>query len=354
MARWSAPRSGEPDDPRFPEFSDVEAFRVVYSIDAWRAMYSVVVPIYRNAEFVPLLVSEFGRIAALVAERFRMPMEVVFVVDGSPDNSYDLLKQALPDARFRSQLVLHARNFGSFAAMRTGLRAAKGETFGIIAGDLQEPPELLIGFLESLADDSCDIVIGVREGRDDPALSRFYANLFWRLYRRLVIKDIPEGGVDLFACNLAVRNELLRLDEAHSSLVGLLFWLGFRRREVKYKRRARAMGKSAWTFGKKVTYLLDSVFAFTDLPIRILTFLGAVGLTMAVGLGAIVTLLRLMGAINVPGYAATVLVITFFGALNMLGIGLIGSYVWRTYENTKRRPLAIAQRSESFDGNVTA
>src|SRR4051794_19489154 len=218
-------------------------------------MYSVVVPIYRNAEFVPLLIAEFGRIAALVAERFRMPMEVVFVVDGSPDNSYELLQQALPDARFRSQLVLHARNFGSFAAMRTGLRAAKGEAFGIIAADLQEPPELLIAFLENLVEGSCDVVIGVREGRDDPASSRISANLFWWLYRRLVIRDIPEGGVDLFACNLAVRNELLRLDEAHSSLVGLLFWLGFRRREVRYRRRARSMGKSAWTFGKKLTYL---------------------------------------------------------------------------------------------------
>jgi glycosyltransferase involved in cell wall biosynthesis len=346
--------SGEPHDRRFPEFTVLEACRIIQHLDAWQAMYSVIVPIYRNAEFVPLLISEFGRIAARVAERFRMPMEVVFVVDGCPDNSYELLKEALPDAPFRSQLVLHTRNFGSFAAMRTGLRAAKGETFGIIAGDLQEPPELLIAFLENLVDDGCDIVIGVRESRDDPAASRFYANLFWWLYRRLIIKDIPEGGIDLFACNLAVRNELLRLDEAHSSLVGLLFWLGFRRREVSYSRRARAMGKSAWTFGKKVTYLLDSVFAFTDLPIRILTFLGAVGVSMAVGLGIMVTLLRLIGDIAIPGYAATVLVITFFGALNMLGIGLIGSYVWRTYENTKRRPLALVQRSESFDGGVAA
>jgi glycosyltransferase involved in cell wall biosynthesis len=316
-------------------------------------MYSVVVPLYRNAEFVPLLVSEFGRIASLVTERFGMPMEVVFVVDGTTDNCYELLKEALPHARFRSQLVLHARNFGSFAAIRTGLHAARGDLFAAIAADLQEPPELLIAFLEKLADDSSDIVVGVREGRDDPPFSRFSANLFWRFYRRLIVKDIPEGGVDLFACNMAVRNELLRLEEAHSSLVGLLFWIGFRRSEVRYKRRARAMGKSAWTFSKKVNYLLDSVFAFTDLPIRILTFLGVVGVTIAVGLGTIVSLLRLTGAIAVPGYAATVLLITFFGALNMLGIGLIGSYVWRTYENTKRRPLAIVQHSESFVGEAS-
>jgi hypothetical protein len=182
--------------------------------------------------------------------------------------------------------------------------------------------------------------------------SRFSANLFWTFYRRLIVKEVPEGGVDLFACNTAVREELLKIEEAHSSLVGLLFWIGFRRSEVRYKRRARAMGKSAWTFRKKLSYLSDSVFAFTDLPIRILTFLGVVGVAIAVGFGLLVSLLRLVGAIAVPGYAATVLVIAFFGALNMLGIGLIGSYVWRTYENTKRRPHAIVQQSESFVGET--
>jgi glycosyltransferase involved in cell wall biosynthesis len=316
-------------------------------------MYSVVVPVYRNAEFVPLLVSEFGRIAALVAERFGWSMEVVFVVDGSSDDSHERLREALPHAKFRSQLVLHARNFGSFAAIRTGLHAAKGELFAAIAADLQEPPELLLSFLENLASDDCDIVIATRVGRDDPPFSRFFANLFWRLYRRLLVTDIPEAGVDLFACNAAVRKELLRLEEAHSSLVGLLFWLGFRRREVKYKRRPRTMGSSAWTFSKKIRYMLDSVFAFTDLPIRVLTLLGAVGVTIAFALGTVVALLRLAGNISVPGYAATVLLITFFGALNMLGLGLIGSYVWRTYENTKRRPFAVVQHSESFGGQTS-
>jgi glycosyltransferase involved in cell wall biosynthesis len=315
-------------------------------------MYSIVVPIYNNADFIPLLISELERIAAIIAGRFEMPMEAVFVVDGSPDSSSEALSKILPHAKFPSQLVLHSRNFGSFAAIRTGLHAAKGELFAVIAADLQEPPELLISFLENLRESDCEIVVGIREGRDDPHFSRFSANLFWRLYRSLVIKGIPQGGVDIFGCNLQVRNELLRLNEANSSLVGLLFWLGYRRREVRYRRRARAHGKSAWTFRKKLKYLLDSVFAFTDLPIRILTFLGIAGVTVATTMGIVITLLKLLGDIRVPGYAATILSITFFGALNTLGIGLIGSYVWRTYENTKRRPLAIVQHCESFDGHA--
>jgi glycosyltransferase involved in cell wall biosynthesis len=313
-------------------------------------MYSVIVPLYRNSEFVPLLIAEFGRVAGVVQDRFRMEMEFVFVVDGSPDDTHELLRHALPTAPFKSQLLLHARNFGSFAAIRTGLGTARGNLFAVIAGDLQDPPELLVAFLEKLADDGCDIVVGTREARDDPPLSRFLANLFWGLYRKLVIREIPKGGVDLFACNQPVRTELLRFREARSSLIGQLYWVGFRRSEVGYKRRARSRGKSAWTLGKKINYLLDSVFAFSDLPIRVLTLLGAAGIILTAGFGSLVLLLRMIGDIDVPGYTATVLVIIFFGALNSFGIGVVGSYVWRAYENTKDRPGAILQRAETFAG----
>ena len=315
------------------------------------AMYSVIIPVYRTAEFVPLLISEFNRIDEIVQARFGLPVEFVFVVDGSPDASHALLEDALPQAAFCSQLVLHARNFGSFAAIRTGLLAAKGEYFGVITADLQEPPDLLLSFLEVLIADTHDIVIGVREGRNDPFMSRFSANLFWRLYRWLVVKDIPSGGVDVFGCNKVVREELVRLEEANSSVVGLIFWLGFRRTEIGYIRRRRIYGRSAWTFGKKLTYLLDSVFAFTNLPIRILTALGLVGTTFAFLFGLLILTMRLFGNVAVPGYAATIVVITFFGALNILGLGLVGAYAWRAYENTKRRPLSIIQSVRTFPGS---
>ena len=229
-------------------------------------MYSVIIPVYRNEEFISDLMVEFARIAQTCEDRFGMSVEFVFVVDGSPDRSYELLREALPRAPFKSQLILHARNFGSFAAIRTGLRAARGQYFGVIAADLQEPPELLLAFLENLMTGQHDIVAGVRSEREDPIASRWMSELFWSFYRRWIVNEIPEGGVDVFSCNKHVRDELLKLEEANSSLVGLLFWLGFRRHLVPYVRRKRAYGKSAWTFRKKVTYFLDSVFAFTDLP----------------------------------------------------------------------------------------
>ncbi|ARP84094.1 glycosyltransferase [Bordetella genomosp. 8] len=314
-------------------------------------MYSVIIPVYRNAEFIPDLISEFSRISAIVAERFGLVTEFIFVVDHSPDNSYDLLRDALPDAPFPSQLVLHARNFGSFAAIRTGLQAARGDYVGVIAADLQEPPELLVEFLAALVSQQHDIVIGVREAREDPPMSRFASNMFWDFYRRWIVKEIPEGGVDVFGANRRVRDELLKLEESHSSLVGLLFWIGFRRHQITYGRRKRMYGKSAWTLSKKINYLMDSIFAFTDLPIRLMTILGFAGTAVALVMGIVVTLLKLVGDLPVPGYAATIVLIGFFGALNTLGLGLVGAYAWRAYENTKRRPLAVIQGCRSYEGS---
>ena len=181
-----------------------------------------------------MLIAEFETVERLIAERFGIPTEFIFVVDGSPDNCHALLRQALPQARFKSQLLLHSRNFGSFAAIRTGMAAARGSHFAMISADLQEPPELLLRFLEPLLADRCDIAIGVRENRQDPLSTRVAGGLFWRLFRRLVIPEIPVGGVDMFAGTRRVRDELLRLDESHSSLVALVYWVGFRRAEIGY------------------------------------------------------------------------------------------------------------------------
>ena len=143
------------------------------------------------------------------------------------------------------------------------------------------------------------------------------------------------GGVDMFGCNKAFRDSLLTLNEGHSSLVAQIFWLGFRREIVTYSRRKREHGKSAWTFRKKLNYLMDSVFSFTDLPVRLLVRLGMTGSLVAMLLGVVVLIAKISGMISVPGYAMTILIISFLGSLNLLGIGIVGSYAWRAYENTR-------------------
>jgi glycosyltransferase involved in cell wall biosynthesis len=310
--------------------------------------YSLVIPVYRNAGSIPDLLAALSEMGAALDGG----LEVVFAVDGSPDESHALLRDALPGCPFASQLLLLSRNFGSFAAIREGLRVARGRFFAVMAADLQEPPELVLEFFRALEHEPVDVVFGRREGRADPLPSRVAANTFWWLYRKLVQPDALPGGVDVFACNAAFRDQLVALAESNSSLVGLLFWMGFRRKSIGYRRLPRKHGKSAWTFRRKFKYLMDSVFAFTDLPIRLLTFLGGFGVVASVVIGTIVLAARLLGAIPVPGYAATVLIVIFFAALNSLGLGIIGSYVWRAFENTKARPLAIVMDQRAFAGSA--
>jgi glycosyltransferase involved in cell wall biosynthesis len=309
-------------------------------------MYSLIVAVYKNAESLHELLAEIERIASSLDG----PMEAVFVVDGSPDACYAILKDALPQRPLRSQLICHSRNFGSFAAIRTGLAHARGPYFAVMAADLQEPPELIVKFFRALAGNTCDIAVGVRASRADRFTSQLLSNLYWRFYRKLVIPDIPRGGVDVFGCNQKARDALGRLGESSSSLIGLLFWVGFRRELIPYRRLPRRHGKSAWGFARKFRYMSDSVFSFTDLPITLLTLTGALGIGASMSMAAVVLIGWYIGLIDVPGYAPTVLLISFFGALNMFGLGIIGTYVWRAFENTKGRPQSIVASQEEFGG----
>lgn len=307
-------------------------------------MLTLVIPVYKNQESLPDLLAAIEQLSARLDGR----METVFVVDGSPDRCYEILRDELPKRPVRTKLVLLSRNFGSFAAIRTGLMHAEGQRFAVMAADLQEPPELVLQMDQVLRSGDVDVVVGVREARHDPLLSRLPAQLFWGLYRRYVVPEMPPGGVDVFGCNLAFRDTLLKLQESHSSLVAQIFWLGFRRKTLSYVRQPRAHGSSGWTLRKKVNYLMDSVFAFTDLPIRLLMRTGAFGAAVAALFGIAVAIARMTGAISVPGYAMTAILIVFFSALNLLSLGIVGSYAWRAYENTKARPLSVALRVESF------
>jgi glycosyltransferase involved in cell wall biosynthesis len=309
-------------------------------------MLSLVIPVYKNEENLPRL---FGELEAF-ADGFPHELEIVFVVDGSPDASLRVLQDRLPSWRLRSQLVDLSRNFGSFAAIAAGLAVSRGEYMAVIAADLQEPLELVTAFHQKMRAGEADVVFGHRTGRTDPRASNVLSDLFWRLYRRFVLPDIPAGGIDVFGCTRQVRDHLATMKEVNTNLIALLFWLGFRRGFVPYERRARLEGRSGWTLGRKLRYALDSIFAFTDLPIRALLILGATGTTLALVAGVTVFVGWLTGHVPVLGYTPLMLVITFFGGLTALGLGITGQYLWLTLQNTRGRPSFVIRAASSFDG----
>jgi polyisoprenyl-phosphate glycosyltransferase len=309
---------------------------------------SLVIPVYRNEANLPRLLSELERLRQQVRGEF----EVVFVVDGSPDRCFEILRERLPAAGFRSQLLALSRNFGSFAAIAAGMARARGSRIAVMAADLQEPIELALEFYSAL-ETRADIVFGVRGKRSDPWLSELSSSAFWWVYRTFVVHDMPPGGVDVFGCTGEVRDRLLELQEVDTNLIALLFWIGYRREYVVYERQKRLEGESAWTLGKKLRYSINSVFSFTDLPIRILLYAGGFALALALLTSALVIWAKLRGDIAVPGYTPTVLAIMFFGALTSMGFGIVGQYLWLGLKYARRRPPFIVRSAEEHNPTST-
>jgi hypothetical protein len=165
------------------------------------------------------------------------------------------------------------------------------------------------------------------------------------VFRRFVVKDMPPGGVDVFGCTREVCDRLLQLPEINSNLIALLFWLGYRREYVVYQRAARLEGKSAWTNSKKLRYGLNSIFNFTDLPIRLLLYLGSIAFAAAC-LGSGIAMGARLRGIPVPGYTPIVLASLFSGALTSLGFGIVGQYLWLALQISHRRPEYIIRCTE--------
>jgi glycosyltransferase involved in cell wall biosynthesis len=296
-------------------------------------MLSLVIPVYNNEANLPRLFEAIHTLAGDLGS----PLEVVFVVDGATDQSAAHIAAEVAGWTRPVQLLQLSRNFGSFAAIAAGLQHARGTHMAVMAADLQEPPRLVLDFHRRLTSGTVDIVMGQRVQRSD-GLSGAVSRVFWALYRRYVIPGLPPGGVDIFGCTAAVRDQLVALPEQTTNLVALLFWVGYRREFVPYERQARQEGRSGWTLGRKIRYALDSIFNFTDLPVRALLWLGLLGTSLAVVAAVTVVIGYLLGRIPVLGYTPLMLVVTFFGGLTALGLGIVGQYLWLTLQNARRRP----------------
>lgn len=307
--------------------------------------YSVIVPVYGNRDSIPELIE---RLAELSRARSNL-VEAVFVVDGSPDDSLDTLRAALAKAPLAAQVASLSRNFGSFSAIRAGLAIARGEYIAVMAADLQEPPEIVGSFFDSLEGGECDIALGQRIGRADPAVSSMASRAYWWAYRRFVNREIPPGGVDIFGCTAEVAARISTFTETHTSLIGLLYWMGYRRKYFPYARQERRHGKSGWTFGRKLRYLLDSIYAFTDLPIVIVQAVGLIGVIGSTLFGVVVFIAWLLGTVREPGYTPLMIVLLASTSAILFALGVVGSYVARAYENSKQRPVSLVASHEFFE-----
>jgi glycosyltransferase involved in cell wall biosynthesis len=306
--------------------------------------FSVVIPVYKNYESLGPLLNSLD----IALGKLPINNEVIFVIDGSPDSSFEWLRQNLPLKNANSILVDLSRNFGSIAAVRTGMSKASGSIVTVMAADLQESPDLLLEFYNSLADETTDIAIGKRLSRNDPRLSKWLSKVYWSFYRKTINPEIPVGGVDIFACTKKAKDQIVAMNESSSSLIGLVYWVGFSRTYVDYERAKRPYGKSAWTFGKKFRYFTDSIFAFSHAPIVLLQSIGFFGIAASILVGSITLFGALTDRISSPGYPSLLVALLFSTSSILLGLGIVGDYAWRAFENTKMRPLSIVKNEYKF------
>ncbi|MDH3217159.1 MAG: glycosyltransferase family 2 protein [Candidatus Krumholzibacteria bacterium] len=299
---------------------------------------SVIIPVYYNAESLEEL---YERVTNLTQSHPSLDLEILFVDDGSGDNSFDVI-QGLCSRDDRVVALKLSRNFGSFNACLAGLTRATGECAVIISADLQDPPEIVGEMYERWLRTS-KVVMAVRERREEPFLKVLLARIYYRVFRALVDKAMPRGGFDFVLIDRAVVDNICAMQEKNTTLMGLILWSGFKREEIPYTRMKRKYGKSRWSLAKKVNYFADSMLAFTQLPIRLVSLLGV--LTCFISFVGIIYIFiaAFLGRMTVAGWASLMVVILFMFSIMMIGIGVLGEYVWRSLEESRKRPSFIIE-----------
>ena len=311
------------------------------------ALLSIVVPVYFNAMNLP---DTIPQLLALESRADGLSLELVFVDDGSGDDSLAVLRSFQAQDPDRVRIVKLTRNFGSMAAILAGLTIARGDCVGMIAADLQDPPELFVEMLAHWRAGS-KAVFAVRTDREDSASQRLFAGAYYSLIRRFALKDYPPGGFDFFLVDRQVVQDMVRISEKNTNLMSLIFWLGYRPVMLPYVRRARTKGRSRWTLSKKIKLFIDSFVAFSYVPIRFLSATGLLVATTAFAYGAYVFYAWLVNDIPVRGFAPVVLVLAFTAGIQMTMLGVLGEYLWRTLDETRRRPSYVID--EIFDASRT-
>ena len=312
------------------------------------SLVSVVVPVYHNAGSLEDL---FARLAAMAGGLPGDRFEFLFVDDGSRDPSLEVLR-ALAGRDPRVRVIKLSRNFGSQSAILAGLTQARGDCMVALAADLQDPPELIPQLVARWREGK-KVVLAARRSRADPLASRLLADTFYRLFRRFALPNMPRHGFDFFLLDRSVRDLLAGIQENNAYLMGLILWLGFDPAVIEYDRGARPprYGPSMWGLGRRVKHFIDSFIAFSYFPLRAASVLGVVVAVLGVIYALLVVALRVIHGFPVEGWASLMVAVLLLSGVQMLMIGVLGEYLWRNLEETRRRPRFIVD--EVIEGGPT-
>lgn len=301
-------------------------------------MITIVLPTFNEENNITVL---HKRLDAVASNLQTYHFQFLFIDDCSTDRTPQILQQ-LHEKDNRVRIIRFARNCGSHAAITAGLTFCRGDSAIVMAADLQDPPELIGELLEAW-EQKAQIVWGVRTKRvKETVLTKIFSRLYYFIMNRLTDVQMPPLGTDVFLADQKVIKAFREVTEKHTSVFMTLAWLGFKQASVEYIKEARYSGKSKWTLRKKIKLTIDSILAFSDIPIRYMSVLGV--FTAFLGfLYAISVFWKHLNGFSVEGGPSLIAVVLLVGGVQMIMLGILGEYLWRTFDESRRRPRYILE-----------
>lgn len=307
---------------------------------------SIIIPVYFNEKNLENLYKQLR----LILDNINYEYELIFVDDGSEDKSYELLKR-MRKADKNINLIKLCRNFGSHVAILSGLSNCSGDYATVISADLQDPPIIIKNMLEKISNSSdSKVVLAVRADRMESKIQKFLSNTYYKLMKKFALKNMPLGGFDCFLIDRDVVNQIKKIKEKNTSIMGLILWLGYKTEIVEYIRQEREEGVSRWTLSKKIKLFIDSFLSFSYFPIRFMSLLGIVLFFVGI-IGVFFLVYNKFHNGIVEGWTSIVILLICFSGIQMLTLGVIGEYLWRTLDETKNRPIYIIEETLGFGQN---
>lgn len=307
-------------------------------------MLSLITPAYNESANLPLL---YARLVS-VLDAQGLPWEWIVLDDHSGDDTFKVAS-GIVESDSRVRVIRLARNFGSHTAILCGLDQAGGQCAVVLAADLQDPPETIPALLEKWRE-GAQVVWAARaqrEGENIPTL--VFSRLYYFIMRHLVgMKEMPATGADFFLIDRRVIDTLRQFDESHASILALITWLGFRQTVVFYDKQARLHGRSGWSLEKKLKLVVDSVTAFAYFPIRLMSYVGFAVAAIGFAYALFIVGNGLLGR-PPEGWSSLMVVTLVIGGIQMLMMGVLGEYLWRALDESRRRPRYWIESRAGFD-----
>lgn len=302
---------------------------------------SIIIPVYYNEKNLQIL---YENLNEEVLKKLDMDYEIIMVDDGSNDNSFNEMEK-LKDINEKIIIVKLSRNFGSHAAILAGLSVASGDCATVKAADLQEPSEIILEMLNKWKS-GIKTVLAVRSDREESFFQKKCSNTYYNVMRKFALQNMPKGGFDCFLIDRAVIDQLNSMEEKNTSLMGQILWCGFETDTIYYIRKKREIGKSKWTLSKKIKLFIDSLLGFSYAPIRVFFTIGIIYFICAILYSLYIIIYKIAYGFPVEGYATTIIIVLFSFGLMMLNLGILGEYLWRAFDASRKRPVYIIEKVE--------